>query len=502
MRTGVVLLATKNESDTISLVLEEVAEAVNSLNALGWTLRLVVVDDSDDESTMQYSLEEAMRLGLQATCTKGSGMGLGAAVLAGFTMALEDQEVDFIVNLDADGQHDARQMGDLLRMFMATNAAITIGSRWTKGGRCYGLSGLRRIVSRCSSFALRLSGVPWSVKDPTTSFRVYRRDTADILRREVRGFNGFSFFGAGIAVAHAHGLLVNETPIHFRPRVGGSSNLSLGHTLRALCDLPRIRSHWSMVRRREIAFTRVKSDPYEYTASRELEQLSNTPVSTAIIVNALAPHIGTRVLEVGAGLGLITKQLIGLRRVVTSVEPDPNLFQRLSSSEVSEMVTIHSRTVPELINQNVLPRDFDTALYVNVLEHIEDDVMELKTLRQVLSPGGNVVIFVPATPSLYGTMDCMSAHFRRYRKMELETVARSAGYEVVDCRWFDPVGKAPYWLMYRVLKRRSLGGSSVGIYDKVIVPLSARVPSSLTKWTGGKNLILVARPSENVSSYS
>jgi len=488
------LLATRNEFDTVPLVLAEIAEAVSGLARLGWTLDVVIVDDSDDDRLHEEAGALSARLGMPIEILRGRRMGLGAAVVQGFEACLADTEVEFVVNLDADGQHDARQMGDLLRIFDVTEAAVTIGSRWTKGGRCYGLTAIRRVVSRASSLALRMSGVPWQVKDPTTSFRVYRRDIVDILKREVRGFNGFSFFGAGIAVANAHGRLVNETPINFRPRVGGNSNLSLAQTLRAVRDLPRIRAHWSMVKRRESAFTKIKSDPRRYTASRELEQLSNTPVSTKIIIDELAPDIGGRVLEVGAGLGLITEQLLERGKTVTALEPDPGLFTALSSKVFASPVELMNITVPDALATGWSPLKYDTALYVNVLEHIQDDVDELRRLKSLISPGGAVVVFVPATPSLYGTMDWMSAHFRRYRLAELETVARTAGYRVVECRHFDPVGKLPYWLMYRLLRRTTLGGGAVGLYDKVIIPLSARIPRSIIRRTGGKNLILVARP--------
>ena len=65
--------------------------------------------------------------------------------------------------------------------------------------------------------------------------------------------------------------------------------------------------------------------------------------------------------------------------------------------------------------------------------------------------------------------------------------------EVVECRYFDPVGKFPYWIMYRVLKKKTLGSSAVGLYDKVIVPLSAILPVWLVRRLGGKNLVLIAR---------
>ena len=497
-RTGKILLGTLNETQTISAVLEEIAEAIQTLEALGWNLSVMIVDDGVGNQLSEIVEQSAKRCGINVEVIPGQRQGLGAALLYGFSRCLQDSTTEFIVNLDADGQHDGRQIGELLRMVSSTDAGITIGSRWTKGGKCSGLSLFRKVFSRCSSIALRTAGVPWTVKDPTTSFRVYDRRTAEILIRELVGFNGFSFFGAGIAVAAAHGIEVNESPIHFRPRLGGDSNLSWKQTKNAIRDLPRIGAHSKMVRYREREFNPVTASPKNYSAHRELELLASTPVSTKIILDTLAPSLGTNILEVGAGLGLITQMLVNREKNIVALEPDSGLFDRLSKNISQTDVQGHCMTLSEYLSTNGAAPSFDTILYVNVLEHIGDDIGELRTAAQAMKPDGNVVIFVPAGPRLYGTMDWISGHYRRYRKNELTSVVTSAGLEVVKCEAFDPIGAIPYWIMYRVLKRRSLANSSVKLYDKVIIPLSAAIPGFIIKKTGGKNLIVTARLPQRV----
>jgi 2-polyprenyl-3-methyl-5-hydroxy-6-metoxy-1,4-benzoquinol methylase len=491
---GKILLATRNENETISLVLEEIAQTLKELSPLGWDLDVHIIDDSDDDSLFKLVEAHVPRLGIQVNVQRGPGMGVGSAIIEGFRSCLKDPTVEFVVNLDADGQHDARQMSDLLRIFVATGAAVTIGSRWIRGGRCYGLSRFRVLLSHCSSFALRRSGVPNQIKDPTTSFRVYRRETLNYLIRDVIGFEGYSFFGAAIATTAAYGDDVNETPIHFRPRLAGSSNLSLMQTWRALRDLPRIKAHAGMIRRRQEAFLEVKSNPQKYTATRELEQLSQTPISTKIILDLLDPHIGENVLEVGAGLGLITQNLLQRNRTVTALEPDGQLFAQLDTSVRDPKAKKFNTTLELWNHESIISPRFDSILYINVLEHIENDIEELRRASEHCNHNGKIVVFVPSGPALYGTMDWMSAHFRRYQKKELEQVAISAGLKIHKCEYFDVVGKLPYLLMYRALRRTNLGSSSVGIYDKVIVPLSAKVPQFLTNKLGGKNLILIASP--------
>ena len=487
-RRGLVLLATMSETDTIEAVLQEVAESIFHLERFGWSFRVLVVDDGNDPAFGPLCTSLATTYGMELAVVPGPAAGLGGAILHGFDIAVADPTVDFVINLDADGQHDARQMGDLLRAHVARDADITIGSRWTRGGQCYGLSAARKVLSRTSAFVLHFAGVPRAVKDPTTSFRVYSRRTVLSVRRELVGFGGFSFFGAAIAIANARGLRVTETPIVFRPRLGGDSKLRASQVSRAVRDLPRIRSVASMYRRRDAGFLNAahgSAGADNYNASRELEVLSNTPTSTRIIVNELAPHIGRRVLEVGSGLGLITGELVARGHEVTALEPDPTLFSRAVQTESPAR-----RINATLVGSGVTDL-YDTVLYVNVLEHIEDDIAELAAARARLAPGGTVVIFVPAMPSLYGSMDAVSGHFRRYRREELRSVLRRSGFSVGSLHNFDAVGVAPYWLSYRILRRSTLDAASVGLYDKVVIPVSLAVSRILRRRGPGKNLIAV-----------
>ncbi len=490
-RHGLVLLATMSERESISTVLDEVRDGLDAAAHDGWSFRVVVVDDGGDPAFGDLCTRAARERGLELSFVDGPRRGLGSAVLHGFDVALADEQVEVVVNLDGDGQHDARQIPGLLRAHVADGSGLTIGSRWTKGGECHGLSRSRRVLSRAGAFALHRAGVPAHVKDPTTSFRAYSRRTVESIRRDLEGFGGFSFFGAAVALAHARGLSVSETPIVFRPRIGGASNLDIGKVADALADLPRIASSASQARRRDSGFLRAThgtAGPDSYNASRELELLSNTPVSTRIIVDELAPHIGQRVLEVGAGLGAVTRELLARGRDVTALEPDPSLHARLVGG--ANGATLVNGTLDDVPHGST----FDTVLYVNVLEHIRDDADELRAAGSFLAAGGNIVVFVPALPSLYGTMDEVSGHHRRYRRAELSAVFAAAGLRTTAIRSFDPVGVVPYWAMYRVLRRTALGGASVGLYDRVIIPLS-RAVSLLTRGHGpGKNLVAVGSP--------
>ena len=504
IRRGVILLATMSELGSIEAMLQEVAESCYQLQHFGWKLSVLIVDDGGNTVFRDLCQNLAALYSLDLEVVGGPKSGLGAAILFGFNLALRNTDVQFIVNLDADGQHDARQIGDLLRATITTGSDITIGSRWVKGGRSYGLSAARVILSRISAHFLHMAGVPRNIKDSTTSFRVYNRVTVSKLQRDLVGFNGFSFFGASIAVAAAQGLKVREIPIHFRPRLSGVSNLRFKQILRAVSDLPSIRSTRHMIKAREVGFlgaSHGQDGADNYNARRELELLSNTPTSTRLILNQFDHLLGKNILEIGAGLGQISSMLVQSGRSVTSLEPDPKLCKQLMASTQSLGVRSFPSTLEQALSLNQISKDekFDSVVIVNVLEHIEDDIQELKIIKTVLNPNGKIIIFVPAMPSLYGSMDAISGHFRRYRRSELEAVVRAAGLETKSIHYFDPIGVLPYWLSYRVLNRQTLGTSSVALYDKVIIPMSIFLSRLIRSRGLGKNLIMIAGPESGIN---
>jgi dolichol-phosphate mannosyltransferase len=241
-RNGVVLLATLGERQTIRFVLEEVAESVRLLQESGYSFQVLIVDDSQDTEYNRHVEQSFIDLRISGKVIDGPQEGLGAAIVYGFEQALLDPNVGFIVNLDADGQHDARQMPDLVRAHFATQSQITIGSRWTKGGSAPGLSFKRKVLSRVSAAMLHRVGVPSSVKDPTTSFRVYSRSAIEASFKTVTDFNGYAFFGGMIAVSSSEGAKISEVPIQFRPRWAGESKMKLARIVETATQLLSIRS--------------------------------------------------------------------------------------------------------------------------------------------------------------------------------------------------------------------------------------------------------------------
>jgi SAM-dependent methyltransferase len=213
------------------------------------------------------------------------------------------------------------------------------------------------------------------------------------------------------------------------------------------------------------------------------------------IMDSLKPHIGRHIVEVGAGTGAFSELLLAAAPAsLTVLEPSSNLYSRLlkllGPIDSTGVVRVHQSNFPDAWNGKTQIETPDTAVYINVLEHIEDDQTELKTIFKALAPQGRILIFVPALPFLMSPMDRGLGHFRRYTLPELVAKCSSAGFIIKTARYFDLLGVAPWWLKYRILKSNSMEAVAVRAHDRWVVPVS-RTIESLINVPFGKNIILV-----------
>jgi hypothetical protein len=133
----------------------------------------------------------------------------------------------------------------------------------------------------------------------------------------------------------------------------------------------------------------------------------------------------------------------------------------------------------------------DTIVYINVLEHVEDDAAELRLMHSALSENGKICIFVPAVPFLLSDFDRQIGHYRRYSRSELVSKCERAGFKILLAHGFDLPGVLPWLVKYRLMRSLSIEQSMVKLYDRFFVP-PIRFVEDIIKPPIGKNLILVA----------
>lgn len=225
---------------------------------------------------------------------------------------------------------------------------------------------------------------------------------------------------------------------------------------------------------------------------KDLEAMSFAVKYHKWILNDFEPYIGRNIVEVGAGTGDFSTLLLSKPiETLTLIEPS-EMFEQLSNNIRSETISVRFHKnifadVSEEIGSSTKP---DTIIYINVLEHIENDADELRLIFNCLQPGGRALIFVPALPQLYGEFDRQIGHFRRYLKGELTEKSKAAGFLVQVAKYFDFVGMIPWFVKYKIFRSDSLEGSLIKLYDQYVVPLN-RAIEGFAAPPVGKNLLFV-----------
>jgi SAM-dependent methyltransferase len=189
----------------------------------------------------------------------------------------------------------------------------------------------------------------------------------------------------------------------------------------------------------------------------------------------IGPFLQGDTLEVGAGIGANTAFL---SKFVTGrcvcLEPDPKLSARLEAAlNGMSGARKHEGICGTL---ETLPKDesFDSIVYIDVLEHIEDDAGELRQAARRLRPGGRIVVLSPAHQFLYTPFDAAIGHFRRYSRSSLRKIS-PPDLEREALFYMDACGIAAS-AMNRLLLRQSMPiKAQIGTWDKWIIPASRMI---------------------------
>jgi dolichol-phosphate mannosyltransferase len=217
-----VIIPTFNEAQQIAATIRAVLDQEASVSIL-------VVDDNSPDGTsgiVETFAEADSRVSL---LRRDSRLGLGRAYLAGFEWGF-GQGFDFIVEMDADGSHQARDLSSLLKA--ASSADLVIGSRWVAGGQVRNWPTIRKMISRVgNSYAKFMLGT--KIQDMTSGFRVFRAHFLQELVAEPVSSHGYSFQVELAFRASQKGRVI-ERPITFVERINGKSKMTLAIVFEAL----------------------------------------------------------------------------------------------------------------------------------------------------------------------------------------------------------------------------------------------------------------------------
>jgi ubiquinone/menaquinone biosynthesis C-methylase UbiE len=232
------------------------------------------------------------------------------------------------------------------------------------------------------------------------------------------------------------------------------------------------------------------TEPHIYEG-HDLEVLADLPNYYGWIIEVFRPYIKGRTMEIGTGIGTVSKLIIEDTEELILVAPSAHLTEYLPTSiSKSPKVFIFNETLEQRLPR-MADHSCETVIMVNVLEHIEDDGSALEGLHRVLKPGGHLLLFVPALQPLYSELDRKHGHFRRYHLAPLAYKLNTYEFIIHDKRYFDLAGVLPWWLINTLAKKTEFNPAIATLYDRFFVPITKFIERYILPPLG-KNILIIA----------
>lgn len=226
-------------------------------------------------------------------------------------------------------------------------------------------------------------------------------------------------------------------------------------------------------------------------AGHDLEVMADLPNYYDWIIEQFQPYFKGRTMEIGTGIGTISKLILDYTDELILVEPSAHLTENLPPSIYnSPKVSIYNQTLEQRLPQMAY-QSCDTVIMVNVLEHIEDDGAAIEAVHRVLKPGGRLLLFVPALQFLYSDLDRKHGHFRRYHLAPLAYKLNMHGFKILNKRYFDLLGVIPWWLINKLAKKKDFNPTMATLYDRFFIPITKYIERFISPPLG-KNILIIA----------
>lgn len=221
----------------------------------------------------------------------------------------------------------------------------------------------------------------------------------------------------------------------------------------------------------------------------ELEIFENAHSWKSYFGSFIMPLLGKRVAEIGAGIGSTTIALCdGKQDLWVCVEPDAALLNEVKNKLKKGLIPGYCRTFLGYLSE--LHEKFDSILYIDVIEHIENDWSELEQASKNLEKGGRLFIIVPAHQSLYSSFDKQIGHYRRYDRAALRSIIPDS-LTIEKLLYLDSAGYIASLVNKLFLKQSLPTLKQVKFWDRIIVPCS-KITDWLLGYHFGKSILLVA----------
>jgi glycosyltransferase involved in cell wall biosynthesis len=440
-----ILIPLYNEEEFIGTLLERVLAAPLPEDV---DREVIVVDDGSNDGSDKIVEDFVRRHPENVQLIRhGENRGKGAAIRT----AVAKARGEFCLIQDADLEYDPREYPRLLKPLVEGNADAVYGSRFM-------IVAERRVIyywhAVANHFLTGFSNLvaDLNLTDMGTGYKAFR--TAVLQETPIRS-NGFAFEAEITIKLARRGARIYEVPVSYYGRTyEEGKKIRTRDAFKIVLAILRY------------AFT---GDLYKDPGAQTLHALSAAPRFNRWMADTIRPFVGERVLEIGSGIGNLTRALVRgrLRYVATDINPE-HMARLKTRFPQRPNLEVHYCDLTNPADFAPFADSMDTVICLNVLEHINDDALGLKNIYSILDHGGRAIVLVPEGMSVFGTIDKALGHFRRYSEDELKTKMEKTGFQVEQIVRFNRVSRPAWFVSGRIIKRTALDVNQMRLYDRFV----------------------------------
>ncbi len=379
--------------------------------------------------------------------------GKGAALRT----AIEHASCELSAAHDADLEYHPRDLLQMVPLFFQEDADAVFGSRFLAGGFKRALFFKHSVGNHFLTFLADMAS-DLNLTDMETCYKMVR---TDLLKSIPLVSSDFRIEPELTIKLAKRGARIFEVPISYSGRTyQEGKKIGWRDGLKALVAI----AHFKLTD--QIC----KPDKY---GSEVAVRLGRAPKYARWVASLIRSQLGSEVLEIGAGMGSLTVQLLP-RTHYWACDTNPLFVRELRKLTATRPYLEASAVDPADPGSFPAGYAFDTIICQNVLEHVEDDAATLRGISSALRDGARLVVLVPNSPGLFGSIDRSLGHRRRYTPAQLRQLAENAGMRCVSIIPYNRACSLPWWISGRLLRRGRFGILQVKFVNW-LAPLLRRV---------------------------